>query len=124
MDNSFVQLLHRSATTMYDSHIQVHEQLNDTGTTHIEIVQPCVTNGNNKIKGTQPLRVPAFVENVFELLVLRHMVFQASFSSIREKAHYILCATRGSNTQRSGGDVPTLETSSIVPVYKMSRIAT
>eukprot|EP01052_Picozoa_sp_SAG31_P040079 SAG31_NODE_5715_length_2366_cov_1.956771_1_plen_634_part_00 len=41
---------------------------NLTGTTRIEIVQPCVTNGNNKIKGTQPLRVPAFVENVFELL--------------------------------------------------------
>ena len=27
-----------------------------------------MTNGNNKIKGTQPLTIPAYVENVFELL--------------------------------------------------------
>lgn len=36
--------------------------------TKVEVAKPCVTNGNNKIHGTQPLRVPVFVENVFELL--------------------------------------------------------
>ena len=37
-------------------------------TTVVHVAQPCVTNGNNKIKGTQPLTIPAYVENVFELL--------------------------------------------------------
>ena len=36
--------------------------------TVVHVAQPCVTNGNNKIKGTQPLAIPAYVENVFELL--------------------------------------------------------
>ena len=38
------------------------------GTTTVEVAQPCVWNGNIKIAGSQPLRVPAYIENVFELL--------------------------------------------------------
>ena len=36
--------------------------------TAVTIAQPCAWNGNNKIHGRQALRIPAFVENVFELL--------------------------------------------------------
>ena len=38
------------------------------GSTTVHIAQPCAYNGNIKIGGTQPLRVPAYVENVYELL--------------------------------------------------------
>ena len=34
----------------------------------ITVAQPCVGNGNAKCGGAQALKVPAYVENVFELL--------------------------------------------------------
>lgn len=36
--------------------------------TTVSVVQPCAHNGNIKIGGTQALRVPAFLENIKELL--------------------------------------------------------
>ena len=37
-------------------------------TTIINVSQPCAHNGNIKIGGSQPLSIPAYVENVYELL--------------------------------------------------------
>ena len=34
----------------------------------LTVAQPCVGNGNVKCGGAQALKVPAYIENVFELL--------------------------------------------------------
>ena len=40
----------------------------NAGSVDVTVAQPCGYLGNIKVGGCQPLRIPAFVENVFELL--------------------------------------------------------
>ena len=98
---------------VYDSHLGNCVGKNDTnatGTTRIEIAQPCVTNGNNKIKGTQPLRIPAFVENVFELLGSASHGHPGEFfiDSAEGSVYYVPHA--GETPESVQGVLPTLET--------------
>ena len=82
---------------------------NGTGGTAVTVAQPCAWNGNNKIHGRQALRVPAFVENVFELLGAKHgHPGEFYLDSAAGELYYVPHA--GQDAKTTVGQLPILET--------------
>ena len=83
---------------------------NSSAVTTVTVAQPCAWNGNNKIHGRQALRVPAFVENVFELIGDAKYGHPGEYflDSAAGELYYVPHA--GQDAKTTVGQLPILET--------------
>lgn len=76
--------------------------------TTVTVAQPCVYNGNIKVGGAQALHIPAYVENVFELLG-SDMGHPGEFF-LDSRAGYVYYVPRaGETVKNTVGHVPATE---------------